>query len=124
MKHNTFSRTERISVLIRRTLAQIIDREIKDPRLPSFVTLVDVMISKDLRHAKVYFTLLTGDSKEAEAALNESASYLRTLLVREVQLRVAPALHFIYDHSIAYSSRLSRLIDAANSGVDDEQPAD
>jgi|SRR5580704_14981526 ribosome-binding factor A len=112
---NNFKRTDRIAEMIQRKLAQIIPQEIKDPRLKGFITISAVKVSADLGHAKVYFTILDEDKKLATGILNAAASYLRTALARTITLRTVPQLHFIYDESIEYGERLSRLIDKVNT---------
>jgi ribosome-binding factor A len=119
---SNFKRTDRIAELMQRELAQIIQREIKDPRIPSLITISAVKVSKDLSHAKVYFTVFKSEPEETAAILNTAASYLRMLLAKTSTLRTVPQLHFIYDESIEYGQRLSRLIDEVNdSNSDDEQ---
>lgn len=116
-------RTERIAELIQRKLAEIIRLEIKDPRLPSLITISMVDVSKDLSHAKIYFTVFQGDPVETSVILNSAANYLRSALGRTLTTRIIPQLHFVYDESIAYGDRLSRLIDEANasSSTDNEE---
>ncbi len=111
---NAFKRTDRIAEMIRRKLAQIIQTEIKDPRLPAFLTVSDVQVTKDLSHSKIFFTVLNGEPEVVTDLLNTAASYLRTALARTLTIRTVPKLHFIYDHSIEQGMRLSRLIDDAN----------
>jgi len=120
---NNFKRTDRIAEMIQRKLAQIIPQEIKDPRLKGFVTISAVKVAADLAHAKVYFTVLDADKELSLTILNAAASYLRTALARSITLRTVPQLHFIYDESIEYGERLSRLIDEVNipSSEDDEE---
>lgn len=119
---NDFKRTDRVAEMMQRKLSQLIQQEIKDPRLPHFVTVSAVKVAADLSHAKVYFTVLSGEIKQTADILNSAASYLRTALARSIKLRTVPQLHFIYDESVEYGRRLSRLIDEANpSGNDDEQ---
>lgn len=113
-----FKRTDRVAELILRTLSQIIQREVSDPRLPSLITISSVQVSPDLGHAKIYFTALSGDNKLTASILNEAVVYLRKALARTVKLRIIPQLHFIYDESIEYSERLRRLIDKANPPSD------
>lgn len=113
MGHN-FKRTDRIAEMIQRKLAQIIPQEVKDPRLGGFVTVSAVKVAADLGHAKVYFTVFNVDKTIAESILNAAASYLRSALARSITIRTVPQLHFIYDESIEYGQRLSRLIDDAN----------
>lgn len=116
-----FKRTDRIAEMIQRKLAQIIQQEIKDPRMPSFVTISSVKVAGDLAHAKVYFTVLDNDVGETALILNTAASYLRSALARTITLRTVPQLHFIYDESIEYGRRLSKLIDDVNPADDNEQ---
>jgi len=111
---NDFKRSDRVAEMIQRKLSQIIQQEIKDPRKPAFITISAVKVAADLAHAKVYFTLLDGDITETTAILNASARFLRSALARTITLRTVPQLHFIYDESIEYGRRLSRLIDDAN----------
>lgn len=119
---NDFKRTDRVAEMMQRKLSQIIQQEIKDPRLPAFVTISSVKVSADLSHAKVYFTVFNDDVGQTTSILNASASYLRTALARSVKLRTVPQLHFVYDESVEYGRRLSRLIDEVNpSDEDDEQ---
>ncbi|EHL29360.1 30S ribosome-binding factor RbfA [Legionella drancourtii] len=115
-----FKRTDRIAEMIQRKLAQIIPQEVKDPRLNGFVTISAVKVAADLGHAKIYFTVLNADKKLAATILNAAASYLRSALARSITLRTVPQLHFIYDESIEYGQRLSRLIDDVNSPSTDD----
>ncbi|BCA96915.1 ribosome-binding factor A [Legionella antarctica] len=117
---NNFKRTDRIAEMIQRKLAQIIPQEVKDPRLNGLVTISAVKVAADLGHAKVYFTVFDEDKKLAANILNAAASYLRTALARSITLRTVPQLHFIYDESIEYGERLSRLIDEVNSPASDD----
>lgn len=110
MSHN-FKRTDRVAEMIQRKLSQIIPKEVKDPRLTGFVTISAVKVAADLGHAKVYFTVLNDDREMVTSILNAAASYLRGALARSITLRTVPQLHFVYDESIEYGQRLSRLID-------------
>lgn len=117
---NQFKRTDRIGEMIQRKLAQIIPQEIRDPRLKGFITISAVKVAADLSHSKIYFTVLNDEPKVAESILNSAASYLRTALARTITLRTVPQLHFIYDTSIEYGQKLSRLIDDVNPPVDED----
>jgi ribosome-binding factor A len=119
---NDFKRTDRIAEMMQRKLAQIIQQEVKDPRLPSFITISAVTVTRDLGHAKIYFTTLNDEAGMADTILNASASYLRSALARTLTLRTVPQLHFIYDKSIEYGRHLSRLIDQVNPPEQDDEP--
>lgn len=119
-----FKRTDRIAEMIQRKLAQIIPKEVNDPRLTGFVTLSAVKVSADLGHAKIYFTALNDDSNVVASILNASSGYLRSILARSSTLRTVPQLHFVYDESIEYGQRLSRLIDKVNPPDSDDNDGD
>jgi ribosome-binding factor A len=121
---NQFKRTDRIAETMLRNLAQIIQQEITDPRMRGLVTISAVKVSKDLSHAKVYFTVLNDEPEHAATILNTAASYLRTLLAKTMKLRIIPQLHFVYDESIEYGKHLSRLIDEVNTPNDDDTSED
>lgn len=86
----------------------------KDPRV-GMVTIVDVEVSRDLAHAKVYFTVF-GDRKSkgaAEAGLKRAAGFLRTELSRRMKIRGVPALRFVYDDTQQKGARVDALIEKA-----------
>jgi ribosome-binding factor A len=119
MSHDS-KRTHVISEMIQRKLSQIIREEVRDPRLPKLITISGVNVARDLGHAKVYFTVLQEDSDLVATILNQASGYLRTALARSSKQRTVPQLHFVYDTSVDYGRRLSRLIDEVNpsSGLD------
>ncbi|QBQ55014.1 30S ribosome-binding factor RbfA [Nitrosococcus wardiae] len=109
-----FSRTRRIGELLQRELAQLIQKELKDPRV-KLVTVSHVGVSPDLRQAKVYVTFLGGEKniQQQLAVLNKAAGFLQHGLSQRVELRVIPRLRFVYDDSIERGRHLSALIDEA-----------
>lgn len=111
-----FSRSRRVGEQIQRELAELVQRELKDPRL-GMVTISAVEVSKDLSVAKVYFTVLTPghDTEQTLRGLTHAAGFLRRELGHRMKLRVVPELRFQYDRSIEKGSRLSALIDEAVS---------
>lgn len=117
---SNFKRTDRVAEMIQRKLAQIIPLEVRDPRLKGFITISAVKVAADLGHAKVYFTVFNDDRTIAESILNAASGYLRSALARSITLRTVPQLHFVYDESIEYGERLSRLIDKANDSLADD----
>ncbi|HSX71754.1 MAG TPA: 30S ribosome-binding factor RbfA [Pseudomonas sp.] len=111
-----YSRTQRIGDQMQRELAQMIPREVRDPRL-GFVTITAVDVSRDLGHAKVFITVMGENDVEKVKLnleiLNEAAGYLRMLLGKSMKLRSVPQLHFHYDESISRGAHLSALIERA-----------
>jgi len=109
-----FDRGERIGAALLRELTQLL-RRAKDPRLGD-ITLHEVRVSRDLAHAKVYFTCFPVDEAAAEQQrlLNSSlAGFLRHELARTATLRTVPQLRFVHDESVGRGERLSALIDEA-----------
>ena len=113
---NEFSRSRRVGEQIQRELAELIQRELKDPRL-GMVTISAVELSRDLTVAKVYFTVLNSSQDVTKTAqgLASASGFLRRELGRRMQLRVVPELRFHYDSSIEHGAKLSALIDQAVS---------
>ena len=107
-----YSRTQRVADQIQRELAQLIQQELKDPRL-GMITVTAVSVSREFEHAKVYVTMLDGDRKGALKVLHKAAGFLRRELAHRMKLRSTPQLHFVYDASIEHGTRLTGLIDAA-----------
>jgi ribosome-binding factor A len=109
-----FLRTGRVAEQIQRELADLIQMEVKDPRV-GLVTLTGVEVTQDYAHAKVYFTTMKSaeQAPKAQAGLEHAAGFLRTQLAHRMKLRVMPQLHFIYDTSVENGVRLSQLIDEA-----------
>lgn len=118
-----FERGERVGAALLRELTQLL-RRAKDPRLGE-ITLQEVRVTRDLAHAKVYFTCFGDDQAvvEQRRLLNKSlAGFLRHELARTARLRTVPQLQFVYDESIGRGEHLAALIDAA-VGNDQAQAA-
>jgi ribosome-binding factor A len=107
-------RAHKVADQIQRELAEIIHRELRDPRV-GMITLTAVEVSPDCTHATVFFTCMDdGHIEEAGTGLRRAAGFLRSQLGRRIKLYATPELHFKYDESIARGARLSQLIDSAN----------
>lgn len=109
-----FSRSRRVAEQIQRVLSELIRRELRDPRLGS-VTIVDVQVSQDLSHAKVFYSILGGDQRpeQTREIMAEGARLLRGPLGRALSLRHAPQLTFVADELIAYGTQLTTAINEA-----------
>lgn len=118
MKPSQSKRVERIEEMLQRKLAQLIPLEVRDPRLPNFITVTGVKLAADLSHAKIYFVVMKDEQAIAVTILNKAAGCLRSALARTSKLRTLPKLEFVYDASLEYGDRLSRLIDDANAEDD------
>ncbi|GMA81097.1 ribosome-binding factor A [Shewanella glacialipiscicola] len=107
-----FSRTRRIAQQLQQELAQVVQRDMKDPRV-GFVTVNDVDVSRDLSYAKVFVTFFEEDKDVVQEKLNaliSAAPYIRTLVAGRMKLRVMPELRFIYDSSLVEGMRMSNLV--------------
>lgn len=109
-----YPRSRRIAEQVMRELSGIIRLELKDPRV-GMITILDVEVSSDQSHARVYFSSLGDQSTiaEATAGLERASGFLRSQLARRMKLRIVPQLQFKYDESVERGMRISQLIDAA-----------
>lgn len=109
-----FSRTRRVGEQMQRELAQLIQQEVKDPRI-GLLTVIAVEVSRDFSHAKVFVTSLNNDEdmQQTIQILERAKGFLRKELGRRIKLRIIPDLHFVHDESIERGNRLSSLIDEA-----------
>ena len=107
-------RIQRIADQIQRDLSELIPRELRDPRL-GLVTVSEVRLSPDYAHARVFFTVLGAEGAETQAALNERAGYLHSLLFKRLRIHTVPTLHFVFDDTTRKASEMSTLIDRAVS---------
>jgi len=118
------NRSFRVADQIQRDLAELI-RELKDPRI-GMVTISAVEVTPDYAHAKVFFSVLIGDAKASQEALNEAAGFLRNGLFKRLQIHTVPTLHFQFDRTTERAAEMTALIHKANAmrAVDDEEPND
>ena len=117
-----FSRATRLADQIQRDLADLIRLEVRDPRV-GLVTITTVEVTRDLSHAQVFVTSLTGTAAaESVQALTHAAGFLRSRLAQSLKLRTIPELHFVYDASVERGVRLSKLIDEAVQSGSGPQP--
>jgi ribosome-binding factor A len=107
-------RSLRVADQIQRDLAELLQFEVKDPRV-GMVTLTGVEVTPDYSHAKVYFSTLAENAKihEVEQGLNAARGFLRRELGRRLAIHQTPELHFVHDESVARGAALSQLIDTA-----------
>ena len=106
-------RIERINNLIRQEISELLQRQIKDPRLNSFVAVTEVATSPDLRQAKIFVSCITSEEEKQEilSVLAAASGFLRNELTKRLRLRRIPELSFHWDDSIERGARLLELID-------------
>ena len=106
-------RMERVNQLLREELSDLAQRQLKDPRLGALMTITEVDVSPDFRHARVYVSVM-GEAEEQQAAidaLSAAAGYLRRGLRGRLKLRNIPELQFHHDRAMEHGSHLLTLID-------------
>lgn len=112
MPDREFSRTDRVAEQIQRELAEILTREVSDPRLQA-VTVSGVRVSRDFAHAKVFVTLRSGaDVPGTLQALKKAAGYFSRHLARRMHIRSMPRLSFSHDETLDKAMRIDELLSA------------
>ncbi len=104
----------RVADQIQRDLAELIARELKDPRV-GMVTINAIEVTPDYAHAKVFFSVLTGNPEEATEGLNAAAGFLRNGLFKRLHIHTVPALHFLFDRATERAADMNALIAKAVS---------
>ncbi|MBQ9990780.1 MAG: 30S ribosome-binding factor RbfA [Lachnospiraceae bacterium] len=112
MRKNSIKNT-RVNQEVQRTLAEIIRGEIKDPRIHPLTSVVSVEVAPDLKHCKVYISVLGDEEaqKNTLAGLKSAEGFMKNQLAKTINLRNTPRLQFVMDQSIAYGVDMSRKID-------------
>ena len=112
-----YGRSERVSSQMQKELAFVLQREIDDPRL-GFVTINEVVVSKDLAVAKIYITVLNGGEqakKDNVLVLNELAPVIRHQVAKRMRLRQISEFRFYYDDSFDTGMRVAELLSEKDS---------
>lgn len=125
MRKNSIKNT-RINGEVQKELGNIIRGEIKDPRISPLTSVVAVEVAPDLKHCKVYISVLGDEEaqKETVKGLKSAEGFIRTKLAKAVNLRNTPELTFVLDQSIEYGVNMSKLIDEVNRDIvrEEEKP--
>lgn len=105
-------RTVRVNELLREEISDLLQREVKDPRLgEGLITVTEVQVSPDLRHATVFISYLgEGEQAKVLAGLAAAAPFLHRELVHRLTIRRVPEFTFRFDPSIERGARLASLI--------------
>jgi len=121
MRKNSIKNT-RINGEVQRELSRIISREIKDPRIAPMTSVVDAVVTSDLKQCKAYISVLGNNEEKEETmkGLNSAEGYIRHALAKSINLRNTPEITFILDDSIEYGVNMSKKIDELNHGSEHE----
>ncbi|MCI0469515.1 MAG: 30S ribosome-binding factor RbfA [Nitrospirae bacterium] len=104
-----YKRSQRLSILLREEIADIVMRKIKDPRL-EFVTVTDVELSADLKIARVFVSIFRGDVELSLDILNAAKGVIRSEISKRVKVKFIPDIEFKIDKSVAHGDRIDTLL--------------
>ncbi|MFQ3549731.1 MAG: 30S ribosome-binding factor RbfA [Armatimonadota bacterium] len=113
------TRQDKVNEFLRKEVTEIIYRELKDPRI-GFVTITGVEVTSDLRHAKIYFSVMGSlEEKQSNLKLLKNAeSFIRLTLRKRMHTKVIPQVHFVEDDSVERGSRIMELLEEIKSDDD------
>jgi ribosome-binding factor A len=120
-------RPDRVAAAIREEVARVLTRDVQDPRVTgAFVTVTGVEVSRDLRTAKIFVSILGDEAAKALAreGLHDLAPQLRGPIGRALRLRAAPEIFFKVDESVAYAARIETLLAQIKTPATDGDAAD
>ncbi len=106
-----YKRAERVGDLIKEEISRIIQYELKDPGI-GFVTVTQVRLSDDLKHAKIFYSVLGDEEakKESSSALKRACGFIQHEVGRKLRLRYTPEIYFMFDPSVEYGAHIETLI--------------
>lgn len=104
-----YKRSQRLSILLREEVADIVMRKVKDPRV-GFVTVTDVEMSEDLKNAKIYISVYEGDRDQTLEILNSAKGLIRNEISKRLKVKFIPTVEFRIDKSIDHGDRIDELL--------------
>ena len=116
----------RVNNLIRHEISDLLQRQVKDPRLGNFVAVTEVSISPDMKHARIFVSHMGSEEEKQEtlSVLASASGFLRRELAKRLRLRHIPELSFQWDDSIERGARLLELIDQVAADSNTNQHSD
>ena len=107
----SYNRIDRISEEVRREVDRIIREELSDPRIGGTFSVTRADVTRDLRHAKIYVSVLEDDKRDGMMkALKSAAGYIRRALGQNIIIRYSPELTFVNDENIAYGVHIAKVL--------------
>jgi len=117
-------RQDRINDSVTVAMAEII-REVKDPRVSGeMVSVTAAEVTPDLKFAKIYFSSMSGDTKEIMKGLKSASGFFRTQLAKRLNLRITPELTFHADNSIKYGANIASILKTMDIPPFDDEGGD
>ena len=120
----SYNRIDRISEEVRREVDRIIREDLNDPRIAGTFSVTHADVTRDLRYAKIYVSVLEDDKREGMmAALKKAAGFIRRELGHNIIIRYSPELTFVSDENIAYGVHIAKVLADAQKteGVTNEE---
>lgn len=112
----SYQRIDRISEEVRREVDRIIREDVSDPRVGGTFSVTRAEVTRDLRFAKIYVSILEEDKQAPMmAALKSAAGFIRRELGRNILIRHAPELTFVQDNNIAYGVYIADILKKASA---------
>ena len=109
--NNNFQRIDRISEEVRREVDRIIREELNDPRISGTFSITRAEVTRDLRFAKIFVSVLEDDKRDdLLKALKSAAGYIRREVARGIVIRQSPELTFVKDENIAYGVHIAKML--------------
>lgn len=104
-------RPERVQEAIRQEISMIVMGQIKDPRI-GFITITKVDLTKDLRYARIYFSVLgkNADKNKALKGLNSAKGYIKGLIAEKIKLRYMPEISFVIDNTLEHTQHIYEIL--------------
>jgi ribosome-binding factor A len=111
-------RNERVRKTLMKEIADILQKDIRDPRISGVVSILDVEISHDNSYAKVYYSIFGNEEQKekTKAAIEQHTSKIRYEVGKRIRLRLTPELRFIYDDSIERGSKIHEIMEKISRG--------
>jgi ribosome-binding factor A len=118
----TEHRVERLQESIKEELGDILQREIKDPRI-GFASVTSVRVSNDMSHVKVFVSVLGDEQqkKDTMAGLESAKGFIRSEIGKRIRLRHTPEMHFIADNSLEEGARIISLLNQIQTQEENNQ---
>ncbi len=118
----SYQRIDRISEELRREVDRIIREDVNDPRVTGTFSVTRAEVTRDLRYAKIYVSVLEDDLREPlMKALKNAAGFIRRELGHQMLIRTAPELQFVSDQNIAYGVHIAQVLAEARKNESDRE---
>ena len=114
-------RVERVSNLLKKEVAQMLTKEVKDPRI-GMVTITGAKVSRDLRHAHIYYSVVGSEKEIRDSAigLKQATNFIQRQLGRRIRLRYTPIIDFQFDHSLEYGGHIEKILQSISISKDED----